>query len=325
MTSFALLLAAAAAAPADLYAFLSPGESVVLDIGACRVETAHDEAHYRTPVCRLELPASGLLEVKGEVHFERRRVVVDTRFEVVDLGIYTRPLLEGEGDYGQRFGAMIDAFAALAEARGFYAMLERGEPAGEQALREAEQRLGFALPPDFAALLRRQGAVGVGDHAFTGAEDLRPALEELEKGWGETALTPATRAALRDAVVLYTENGDGLGALIYRPGKIDECDGAFYWTHQETINQPELLRNARGECADFAESVYWLLDEHLFEQLDDMFEAPALLLDRAAGPTALVLSLNTWGSDDADRVRLAPRRRGPHSNRTFDATDTPAF
>jgi hypothetical protein len=77
--------------------------------------------------------------------------------------------------------------------------------------------------------------------------------------------------------------------------------------HQDAINEPELLRTSAGGCANFPQSVRWLLDDHVTGQVQDNLPEHTLLIDPLGPHTTLLLSLNP--------VELEIRRVGPHALR----------
>ena len=79
-----------------------------------------------------------------------------------------------------------------------------------------------------------------------------------------------------------------------------------------------------GACADFAESVWWLLEEYAPAQVADELDAGRLLLDSNLRGQALVLSIDAFSEEPFD-VTLDPRWRGAHANRPFDPTRAPVL
>jgi hypothetical protein len=308
MLLHSLLLAAAAtsAVPLELHVIVMSGESIdgmlrADSRDACRLDFKHDPANVMRLGCRLDLAPGTRIDFEGE------------SWTTLDFGPVTSPFAES-GDFGERFeryAAALDAFGRKHAADGWYGNpIERAEPVSAADLDEAEQRIGQPLPAEFRQLLQRMGAASVDDHAFSG-EDLRSTYDHMISDWGTPAesmradLGAATETLFRATTILFTEVGDGLGGLLYRASDHACAGGAAYWyVHQDSINEPELLRTTAGGCANFAQSVHWLLDEFVTDQVQDNLPERTLLIDPLSAGSRLQMSL--------DPISIQVRRAGPH-------------
>jgi hypothetical protein len=318
LSSVLLAAIATTAVPMQLHVILMPGESIddtlrVDGRDACRLELEHDPANVIRPACRFELAPGATIELDGE------------EWTTVDFGAVTAPFA-GSGDFGERFeryAAALDEFGRKHQGDEWYGnWIETGEPISGTDLDAAEKRLGQPLPQEFRQLLQRLGKVSVGDHAFSDA-DLSNTYDDMISDWGTPAesmksdIDAATATLFRATTILFTEVGDGLGGLLYRAAD-EKCGGgaAYWYVHQDSINEPELLRTGAGSCANFAQSVHWLLDEFVTDQVQDDMPGRTLLIDPLGTGSALLLSL--------DPVELVIRRVGPHSGAPAAGT-TAAF
>jgi hypothetical protein len=313
-----LLAAGVPATPVDLHVILMPGESVAGRVKldgreVCRLALEHDPERYIQPACRFDLPAGATLDFAG------------TSWKILDFGPVTAPFAQ-TGDFGERFATYaenLDAFGRKHLGEAWYGTwIEAGEPVSGTTLDAAEQRLGQPLPAEFRALLQRMGRVSVGDGYFSAAEGL-DAYDYMIENWGtprdsmKADLDRRVAQLLRATTVLYTEVGDGLGAVLYR-AQAPDCDGgaAYWFVHQDTINEPELLRTGTGACANFAQVVHWLMDGEITNSLQDDLPENTLLIDPLSTHAALVLSLDPYEIDV---------RRVGASAQTLEAGATAAF
>lgn len=353
--SVALWVAAALAVspqpplPVAVYAYLGERERMALtfrqgDETLCRVARGHEAKMYDAPVCRFTVALdAGDLVLSGSVegrHWDDGRAGRwdgERRFRLLDLAPVTAPLARRGGDFGEAFAdyaARVDAFGRRHHSEDWYGgWIEPEAPEDPAALAAAEVRLGFALPEDFSALLRRVGGASVGDHGFTGATALRSGYEAVIVDWGtprelmERDRGTGRGEILQASTLLFTEVGDGLGGVFYRPPPVPACagDAAYYWWHQESGDGMELIRAGDGACADFREVVWWLLSEYVSGQLTDGLPEGVVLVDSNSATTELHLDLDPFPDADQHGVSLGVRWRGPHANRPFDAMQTIAL
>lgn len=142
-----------------------------------------------------------------------------------------------------------------------------------EAIRNAEKRLGFSLPPEHKDLLQNFGIVIIADSHFMKAESLFNSFDQMVQVW-ETPkeslleLSKDIQELLRKTVILYTEAGDGYGALLYKPAASAGSPPEFYWIHQDSISLPELLRNKNGELKTYSDALRFLFINQLFPLFD---------------------------------------------------------
>ena len=234
-------------------------------------------------------------------------------WQIVDLGPLVSPLRNLDKPFGRRlhdFRAAKDEFEKkhkeMVEASGAL-VFELGKPAAPAAVKAAEKRLGFSLPPEYASLLLEAGQMSLGDSSTTGPEEMRNAFDFMIESWGTSredlaaSVSPKTAAFLKATAPLFTEVGDGLGALLYQP-KAEACGGqpAYYWIHQDSIDEPELLKNPDGKCRTFTDSMLWILSWLGLAEYEDS-GLDIVLVDRGAPNWALGLF-----HDDGFEFNLRP-------------------
>lgn len=234
------------------------------------------------------------------------------RWQVVDIGPFLRPLRDRTRPMGDRVRDFLKQKAAF-EARhasvleAFYLSNAMPDPASEIAA--AEKRLGFPLPGEHRHLLATVGGLELGDSSMTRAADIKRSYAAMIEDWEtpkvelDKALTKSTRALLDATTLLYTEVGDGYGGLLYRPVGEPKCaDGpAFYWIHQDEINEPELLQRASGGCVDYTSAIIFTIAQDGLVEYDSS-EPNVVVVDRSA-PEPQKLELTYDGSGFAFRLR----------------------
>lgn len=307
-----LVLAAgtAQAATMEVYPYLASGDRVDLTIrvdGESRcsihIASAPSESSSR-PACRFELPpAAASLSLQGEYRDgggSGSTHSVAATWRIVDFAGVSRRLSSPGRTYGQRMADFIRAATAFARENlsPIYASsLRTGKPAAQADIDAAEKRLGYALPADFASMQREVGAIEIGDHSLTRIGQVADADTQMRTQWGtpEEAMrsrySDARRAALRASTLLFTEVGDGYGALRYRPAPNRPCgDQAYYeWISQE--GGDDALKYADGRCMDFAAAFRWVLEGFLISSWADELaaEKQVLLIDTSAAVQPLAL------------------------------------
>ncbi len=325
--------AGAQAAAVEIYPYLGKGDMAHLAVSAngrtlceIRIERAGEE-EWRRPACRFDLPAGAdSLSVRGEYgsgagQAEKRGVRKgETTLRLADFSPVGGLLGQTGKSYGERIAEFIPAAKAFAAAHlgETYAegSIRAGKPAGAAEIAAAEKRLGYALPVDFVSMLRTAGALTIGDHYATSAAQIADADAQMRKDWGTPEAAMASefsekqRAALRASTILFTEVGDGLGGLRYRPPPNKSCgDKPYYqWISQEG-GDSRLLHPDRS-CMDFAEAFRWVLEGFLIEAYADELgaEKQTLLIDSSTGVQPIVLRVEP----DRFAVDLVVRWQGPN-------------
>ena len=186
-----------------------------------------------------------------------------------------------------------------------------GERSPAPAVAQAERRLGWALPAEYASLVTGAGAVEVGDSGFTRPEALANGYAQMEHDWGtpraalEKELSAEERAFYRSGTILFTEAGDGYGGLLFRPSDA-ACGGSasYSWFHQDDLRRAAVIRGADGRCAGFSAAVLRVVGDQLFRQYDDTGER-GVVVDRSA-PAPFRLRLFHEGAGEGPGFRLAP-------------------
>lgn len=277
--------------------------------------------------CRFELPLDARsVRVRGSYGDADGRA--DARWtregegvaRLIDFAPVSRTLESPATPYGERMRAFIAATQRFVHDRlpSHGGMIRAGDPAAAPAIEAAEKRLGYALPADFVSMQRTVGAVAIGDHGVTPIAQITDALTQIRTQWGtpEAALneeySDAQQAALKSSTLLFTEVGDGLGGVRYRPAPNAACakDPAFIWMAQESDTQ--VLKSADGRCMDFAGAFRWLLEGFLISDIASALgeQEPTVLLDTSTGPQVLTLDLDRHGT--AFGVSLTRAWQGPY-------------
>lgn len=183
------------------------------------------------------------------------------------------------------------------------------------AVAEAEARLGFPLPAEHRSLLEEFGSFSVHESFFMPPAGLYNAYDQMIKEWGSPAeslasLPEPTRLLLKAGVILFTEAGDGYGALLYLPSAIRsapagaELRAGYYWIHQDTLAAPELLTNPSGLEKSYSEAFVWLMAQSVFA-LYELPEAEAVLFDgSAAHPVPYLLEDDPSDTGFLFRIRI---------------------
>ena len=153
---------------------------------------------------------------------------------------------------------------------------------GADAMRSAELQLGFALDPQYKAVLETSGPVRLQDSRMMLASELATTEQQFVSLWGHPEKVSAeTLAIYRSSTMVWVEAGDGYGAVIYQPEGPERCGGApAYWQiHQECIDAPELIVRADGRCGGLAEALFPMFVRALMERVDDEGNGTQLLVD----------------------------------------------
>lgn len=322
----AFAAASAQAATVQIYPYLDPGAEVDLALqvngeSRCtiKVSGAAQDA-YRTPVCRFELPAADAsIGVRGTYAAAKGKSTrVERSWRVLDFAGVGGLLTQPGKPYGERMAAFIPAASAFAVkhlGNSYRGAIEAGQPASQADVEAAEKRLGYALPADFVSMQRRVGALTLGDHYLTPIGSIDDADTQMRKLWGtpEEAMresySDARRAGLRASTLLFTEVGDGLGGLRYRPAPTKTCGSRdlYEWVSQEGSDR--VLKNADGSCMDFAAAFRWVLEAFLIDGWSDELGGEGVLL---VDSSAAVQALQLRSEFGAAGVGLDVAWRGPH-------------
>lgn len=235
-----------------------------------------------------------------------RSVSGERTFRLRDGASITRPLLDRQLPVAERWQRAVEAERALAAAYGGIPRLALGKPVPKSALDAAEKRLGFALPAGYRELLSRVGPVALGDHSVPSPENLENAERTILQRWsyGENGtpawLTPAVHDRLQRSVILFFEEGDGVGAQLFLAPPNGTCGnsyGTVFFHEGRLARAMGELAADRLTCQAFEEAIAGqagrlLVAEHevdLREATGELILAadatrPRLLLDYNFGP-----------------------------------------
>jgi hypothetical protein len=189
------------------------------------------------------------------------------------------------------------------------------EPPAAHAVEAIEKKLGGTVPGELIDLLSHRITINQSD--FLSPNTFRPALEVMEvcDGQPEHLLDnePKIKALYQGCLALFRQTGDGVGYALYEP-KSGHC----WWTHQESIASPRLLRFHTGEPMGIdramafciAATELYTLDEYVARTgeasevtIDDLHPAPSLLLHLDADPWLEYVSLDPYKSFDGLTAR----------------------
>jgi hypothetical protein len=275
----------------------------------CRIALTAQKTYQVRDVCSFELPPTARdIQISGEYAFTRSRkrehVRGSRRFQIVDLAPVVSPLRDASRPFGQRVRAFVSATKTLTQSYPAFKHaleVEPGTSETAEAVAAAQSRLGFALPPEHVSLLREIDGLRINDSFMMRARYVNRAYQQMIDVWGSSAaslneaLDPSTLALLKASTILYTEVGDGYGALLYEPavpGRPSACgqQPAFHWLHQDDINEPKVLRRAAGKtCRAYEDTMLWLFMTQALSRLEDEDQSLALI-DRST-PSTLRLQL----------------------------------
>jgi hypothetical protein len=283
-----------------VYGDISMDVSILVDgHEQCRIKRkGSDPAPVKDTLCRLSLSTTGSsIVVVGKYSIEDVASGQPTirkgqqTFELVDFEPATSKLARNGSPFGQRVNDFIKSarsFSSQHELQGFD--LEGGKVSSKEDIEQAQKRLGYPLPPELASLLTTVGEIHEGDNSMTSIETITDSYTMMLRDWGTDepdlieSYSPKSLELLKASTLLYTEVGDGLGGLLYRPPPSKACGdkGLYVWISQEGRTSG-LSKN--GACPDFERVFRWLLDRFVIEQLaDEMHETTgSVLIDTSTG------------------------------------------
>lgn len=239
-------------------------------------EVAAHDSMRREPSCAFTMPPSaknailsGTLTRSGAA----KPMAFSKQWHLVDAAPYTQALYDGNASLSQRWlnwSAQLEKIQKKYPDNDFPLAGVKPDPALPAALAAAEQRLGMPLPAALKEILRLGPALK--DSFFHKPQSLVSVEKLLISEWGSPALEKivpaATLARYRRSVAVFTEVGDGLGALAFdpqgvRPGEPSHAwgdghgagaqpsqpqRGVWFWLHEETIGEPTLLLNQQRQA-----------------------------------------------------------------------------
>ncbi len=232
-------------------------------------------------------------------------------WKAVELTSLIDPLRDTSVPFSKRVQSFLKAREVFeekyAEVIQYRLSVEVAPKSNAKDLSEAEERLGYPLPVDYAELLTGLGVLSIEESHFVAPSSLKNAYDQMIEAWGTPSdvmakLPVETKEFLKKSVILFTEAGDGYGAVIYKPHAGAEGKDGYYWVHQDTITSPELLLKKNGEKRDFTSAFIYAV-----------FGKGLLLYDGNAGnyvyrdsssPAPLSYQLEAEGEDFSFRLVL---------------------
>ncbi len=284
----------------------------------CRIiREAGDERQEKGTPCRFSATVSthpivvmgkyGDQDSEGGPRTTRK---VKTTFDLIDFEPATRQLTTPGKPFGPRVAAFIKEAKHFASQHNLQSFdLQGSKPASHADIEKAQKRLGYALPSELVSLLTTIGAIREGDNAMTSVESITDSYTTMQKDWGTEeadlidSYSPGMLELLKASTLMYTEVGDGLGGLLYRPPPTKACGdkGLYVWTTQEEGTE-SLSKN--GACPDFERVFRWLLDRFVIERLAEEVQEDThlVLIDSTKGVQHLQLSAQNY---EVFRLELA--------------------
>lgn len=254
----------------------------------CHIEEiAAHSGMSRQPSAEFHLPAGAkkaLLTGTLTREEDGKAISFKRAWNLADAAPYTSVLHDSAVTLDQRLLKFSARLEALDQANSDYRFREFRAEAGEpvdEALAAAGRRLGMQWPPAVAQVLGLKTELG--NSYFHRPQDLTTVEATLLSGiWGheslEDQLAPEVLARYRRSVAVFTEVGDGLGALAYDPqgvvpGEASNAwgdshgpgaeaapgQGVWFWLHQESLNEPTLLLDRQRRPATGEEAVIRVL------------------------------------------------------------------
>lgn len=252
---------------------------------------------FNTPNKLHQLRLSGqLITAKGKSHSFNRI------WNVGDVAAYTLPLYEQQLTLPQRIKKFAEKMALEEEkSEGEFLNpleLKKTEPDYVEALNAAEARLKMHLPQALRELSCYQ--ISIQDSFFVVPSKLKTVIEEVRLWSGsaqeanrrEKLLSPNTLARYNRSVMVFVENGDGIGALAWDPQGITEGEpsniwidqpgfgakpvsentGVWFWMHEEFIDAPQLLLTSDGYPYSDEEALLSIFKRFVMEPIMDYIQ-----------------------------------------------------
>ncbi len=255
---------------------LDPGDQVSATLKVdgkvvCEIrnEVAKHDGMRREPSCVFSMPTgaktavlNGTLKRKGAA----KPLTFYRRWALFDAAAYTRTLHDPQASLSRRWlnwSTQLDSYRSKQPDKYFSSF--RAQPGSARAadIVAAEKRLRMPLPAALKEVLLLQ--IDVGDSRFHKPKELVTVEDMLLGDWDYKSLDkilPANvLARYRRSVAVFTEIGDGHGALAFDPQGVQPGEpshawgdghgagaqpsvpskGVWFWIHQDTIDRPTLL------------------------------------------------------------------------------------
>jgi hypothetical protein len=190
-----------------------------------------------------------------------------------------------------------------------------------EAVKAAEARLKFALPPEHVSFLRELGRLTVRERAdessTVSAGGLNRASRQIIDIWemsdkDRKTLKPATIALLEASTMLYSwlDHSYGYSAVLYEPalpGRPSACgqQPAYHRLYADMLNEPILFRKKDGKtCETYAEVMAPIFVQDILARWEEQDQEIALI-DRSA-PRTLQMFLQFAPHEDLFPLALQP-------------------
>jgi hypothetical protein len=217
-----------------------------------------DESPCHVPLVsgshHLQVIVNGVFKDDG-IRSARAARPITVEFDLRDGAALSAPLRDPGRDVGASYVAAMVAEDDFARPDGARSLLRRGVPVPEQALAEAEARLGFALPDDYRSLLRHAGAIVIGDYGVVGPARLATGDRQLPKVWGHATdhWPEVARARIARSVALLVDARDGVGAGFHvADPSLCGGHGGFLWMRDgELASFIRALFDGTVDCRPF--------------------------------------------------------------------------
>lgn len=275
---------AALMAETGIHPWLDRGDQLTATLNVdgkvvCQIhkEVAPDDGMRREPSCVFAMPAgakTAVLTGTLKRHGVAKPVMFNRQWKLVDAAPYTQAIHDPQASLGQRWlnwSKQLDGFQKKHPDEYFSAFRAKPGPAVAAEIEATEERLRMPLPAALKEVLRLQ--IEAGDSRFHKPKELVTVEQMLLGDWDykslDKILPPAVLARYRRSVAVFTEVGDGLGALAFDPQGVQTGEtsnawgdqhgkgaqpsvppqGVWFWIHQDSIDQPTLLLTRERKAA----------------------------------------------------------------------------
>jgi cell wall assembly regulator SMI1 len=263
-------------------------------------------------LCNFNLkPGARLINVSGSTIAGKSKHAFNKSWKIHDIANMTALLYAPNRTVAQRIVAFVKANPQAAQ----YVLLESKSYSAKE-LDATENKLGHAIPSELREIYRQFGGFKIGDHWLHPPQELLTVNKAMRQVWGtpeknlDQELSGKSRDLYNRAIMVFTEVGDGMGAVAYEPAPNKSCGNSpnwFYFT-QDTINQPDNLFHAGGGCATNEDAIIYLFNRFVIEEhISDAIPETELALDSAAPENRLWLFMSGERRDQVELRRAEPR------------------
>lgn len=311
----AALLPSLALAETGIHPWLEQGDELTATLKidgkvVCQIsnEVALHDGMRREPSCVFDLAPGaktatltgtlkrpGWMQKTTALKQHWKPIAFSHRWNLVDAAPYTQGLYDPQSSLGQRllnWSKQLDSYQQKYPAEYFSAFRAKPGPDISKDISAAEKRLRMQLPGALKEILRLQTEMG--DSYFHKPKDLQTVEQMLLRDWDykalPTILPPDVLARYSRSLAVFTEVGDGLGALAFDPQGVHKAEasnvwgdqhgpgaqpsvplkGVWFWIHQDTIDNPMLLLDRHRQAVSDEQALLSVLQRF---EVDDVLES----------------------------------------------------